>query len=312
MKYKIISAVVATALLSGCDEDNDNTLTPTPTPILTSIVQAYDPAVANMDAKYACEDGTTGYAGVTDGYGNVKVANDSFALNPENCDVTFEARDNSVDMSNNKSMAGVVYNIPRGMAIKGQKVTGSPLSTLLANTLAGSPYTEAAASKLLVDLDLDDLVNNGASLSELFLNPEVAAEKLTPAEKSQFLATTAIVSDVVKNADEGAKANELTAAAEAITVATLAEYPLYPSSSKTDPDAQPIYLEIPAALITKTVENPSIPVNINELPDPVDAEEPTNPPTGGTGPGTPTPTPTPDPTGGTGGTGGSGDDGTGS
>jgi hypothetical protein len=275
VKYKFLSAVIAAALLSGCNDADTATAT----------VQAYDPAVANMDVKYACDGGTMGTAGVTDGYGKAKISNNVFALNTEDCNVTFVARSNSVDMSNGKSMAGVVYKTPRGMAISGQKLTGSPLSTLLAKTLGDAPYTEAAATQLLTDLGLGSLLTSGVSLALIFLDTEGVVAALPAAEKSKLLATTAIVSDVVKNAESTASVADITAAAEAITVTTLSLYPDYPINDTT---GEPIYLEIPKDMVDTVVADPTAPISEDDLPVPEDAvvQDPNTPPTGGTGGGT--------------------------
>ncbi|WP_413700659.1 hypothetical protein ACLKMH_01915 [Psychromonas sp. KJ10-10] len=166
MKYKILSAVIATALLNGCGGSDPSTT-----------VQAYDPAVANMSTSYVCADGSMGDAGLTDGYGNATITNNTFATNTSTCELTFVGGADAIDMSNGKSMAGVTYNVPRGMAVNGQKVAGSPTSTLLYKILGGADYDETTATQLLTDLGLGDLLNDGVSLSELFLDPELASNK---------------------------------------------------------------------------------------------------------------------------------------
>lgn len=272
MKYKFLSAVIAAALLSGCNDADTATAT----------VQAYDPAVANMDVKYACDGGTMGTAGVTDGYGKAKISNNVFALNTEDCNVTFVARSNSVDMSNGKSMAGVVYKTPRGMAIAGEKLTGSPLSTLLAKTLGDAPYTEAAATQLLTDLGLGSLLTNGVSLALIFLDTEGVVAALPAAEKSKLLATAAVVSDTL-TANPNATAAQLTTTSLKVATAVVAKYKDYPD----DGTGKDIFLDV-KDMSKDIVADPTAPISENDLPDPEDAvvQDPNTPPTGGTGGGT--------------------------
>jgi len=272
MKYKMLAAVIATALISGCGSDSG------PQVVDAYEVKAYDPAVANMDFSFTCTGNVSGTSGVTNGYGVATTTNLVVALTPETCDFTFTGRSNSVDMSNGKSMSGVTYNIPKGMAVAGQLVTASPLSTLLYKKLDGAEYSDAAASQLLTDLGLGGL---GLTVAEIFLNTEASVGKLTGDNKSKLLATTAVVSDVVKNASSTASVTELTLAAKSIADATLDTYPLYPSST-VDGTGADIFLVIPKTTVDGAVADPTV---TPPLPTPEDAvvQDPDTPPTGGTG-----------------------------
>ena len=271
MKYKILSAVIATALLSACSDSAKYD------------VKAYDPAVANMDGHYNCTDGSKGHAGGTNGLGIVQISAATPLNAPSTCKFTLIARSNAVDMSNGKPMAGVTYIIPKGMAESDTLVTASPLSTLLAKTLGDALYTEAAAVQLLIDLGLVTLTNNAdVSIAEIMLDPEAAANKLSAAEKSKLLATAAVVSDVIKNTDSTDSAEDVTAAAKTLSETTLATYPAYPSNGTND-----IFLTIPEALVNSTVAAPTTPVSGGDLPTPEVAEVQVVTPTGGTGGGGP-------------------------
>ncbi|WP_019617212.1 hypothetical protein [Psychromonas ossibalaenae] len=272
MKYKILSTLIASALLGGCFGNDDRAVHNT---------QAFDPAVANMDVSYSCTDGTAGAAGVTDGYGKVNITPLTVVTTPETCSLLFVARSNSVDMSNGKSMAGVSYTVPKGMSVAGNLTTGTPLSTLIAKSLGDEPYTEAAATQVLTDLGLDSLLNDGVSISDLLLNTEAVAASLPAASKSKLLATTAVLSDTILNADTSATAEELSAAAEAISATVLTTYPLYPSST-ADGTGDDIFLEIPKSTVDGAVADPEATVTLPPAQEAVPVD-PTTPPTGGTG-----------------------------
>lgn len=281
MKYKILSAVIATTLLSACGGTSSSSSD-------AHSVKAYDPAVANMNVKYDCTNSSGTASATTDANGIARVTAFAPAYEPETCKFTLVGRSNSVDMSNGKDMSGVTYIIPKGMAQAGQLVTASPLSTLLATTLGDAEYSDSAATQLLMDLGLDSLLTSGVTISEVMLDPEAAAEKLPAAEKSKLLATTAVVSDVVTNAAPGTSAKELTDASAAIAKTTLDKYPKYPSNGSKD-----IYLVIDADTVAKAVDDPTADVTLppEKEAEPVDPEDV--------------------PTGGTGGTGGGSDGGTG-
>ncbi|GLS90695.1 hypothetical protein GCM10007916_17620 [Psychromonas marina] len=266
MKYKMLSAVIATALLSACGSDDPS-----------SDIKSFDPIVAGMQVSYDCTDGSQGTVSTLSGAdGIVKVTDSVPAILPETCEFTSVGLSNAVDMSNGKSMAGVSYVIPVGMAVAGKIVTASPLSTLLAKTLNGEEYSEEAATQLLTDLGLGDLINKGASVAEIFLDTDTAANALPASEKSKLLATTAVVSDtIVANPD--ATAEQLTTGSEKVSAAVFADYPEYPDNGNgTD-----IYLDVKEAS-KAVVEDPNA---IVEVPDEIIAVpvEPEDAPTGGTG-----------------------------
>jgi len=267
MKYKMLSAVIATALLSACGNDGSSS---------SYDVKAFDPAVANMDVNYTCADGTSGTSGVTDGYGIAKVTANTPSIVPETCEFTLVGRSNAVDMSNGKSMAGVTYVIPTGMAVEGQLVTASPLSTLLAKKLDGAAYNAAAATQLLTDLGLDSLLTAGATLEQIFLDTEAAANALPAAEKSKLLATTAVVSDTIV-ANPTATAETLTMTSKTVSDAVVADYPAYPA----DGSGKDIFLDVKETS-KAVVAAPTDPVVVPPA-KPAVPQDPTKPPTGGTG-----------------------------
>jgi hypothetical protein len=267
MKYKMLSAVIATALLSACGNDGSGSYD----------VKAFDPAVAGMEVSYSCADGSTGTASsLTDADGVAQLTANTPANLPGSCEFTLVGLSNAVDMSNGKSMKGVTYTIPMGMAQAGQLVTASPLSTLLAKTLGDAPYTEAAATTLLMALGLEDLLNTGASIADIFLDTEAAADKLPAEQKSKLLATTAVVSDTIV-ANPTATAAVLTTSSKTVSETVITKYPDYPNNAS----GTAIYLDVKEASKV-VVADPDADV---ELPEEVVAVPvpPEDAPTGGTG-----------------------------
>ncbi|WP_413700660.1 hypothetical protein ACLKMH_01920 [Psychromonas sp. KJ10-10] len=75
---------------------------------------------------------------------------------------------------------------------------------------------------------------------------------MSATNKSKLLATTAVLSDVLKNAGT-ATATELTLATKAIADETIATYPNYPADSS----GTNIFLEIPATTVAAAVSDPT-------------------------------------------------------
>ncbi|EDM65557.1 hypothetical protein PE36_18089 [Moritella sp. PE36] len=222
MKIKLLAVAVAGILLSGCNDDNG--------PLNSTAVQAFDPAVMNMTAKAVCADGTT-ETSKTDYYGNAKFFERTLQVSPETCSFTFIGGADAVDVSNGKSMDGVTYTIPVGLAQAGAPITASPLTTLIAKELNGAEYSEATATTVLTSLGLGSLLNNGVSVTELLSNTEAVLEKLTTAGSSdagKLAATTAVLSDVL-TADPTASAEALTTTASTLSVNVIAANPKYPA-----------------------------------------------------------------------------------
>lgn len=288
MKIKLLAVAVAGILLSGCNDDNGE--------IKGLSVQAFDPAVQNMTAVAKCDDGTNETA--TTGYdGNAKFLELTPQIFPGTCTFTFTGGATAVDVSNGKSMTGVVYTIPKGMAQAGSPVTASPMTTLIAKELAasGEEYSEATATTVLQSLGLGSLLNNGVDVTKLLSNTEEVLKELSTTnatDASLLAATTAVLSDVL-TADPSA-----TAAAVSTTTATLSENvlttnPAYPTSTT----GEQIYVEFNETVVKDYVEAveeqiknpdtapalPAPPVPATPDAKPVPAPELPTPPTGGTG-----------------------------
>jgi len=225
VKIKLIAVAVAGILLSGCNDDNG--------PLNSQSVQAFDPAVMNMTAKAVCTDGTT-ETSKTDYSGNAKFYELTVQTSPETCAFTFTGGAGAIDVSNGKSMVGVEYTIPKGMAQAGKPVTASPLTTLIARELeaTGAEYTPTAATTVLQSLGFTNLLNansNSVSVTELLSNTEAVLAALPTADASLLAATTAVLSDVL-TADPTATAAAVTTTTTTLSTNVLAANPKYPAA----------------------------------------------------------------------------------
>jgi len=282
VKIKLLAVAVAGILLSGCNDDNG---------VNTGLsVQAFDPAVQNMTAVATCDDKTTETS--TTGYdGNATFFEQTILVSPETCTFTFTGGANAIDVSNGKSMKGVTYSVPKGMAQAGHPVTASPLTTLIANQLAttGETYSDETATAVLTSLGLDSLLNHGVTTTELLSNTAVVLAKLTTSgsdDASLLAATTAVLSDVLAADEHGeVTVTEIAAASTALTEQVLIDYENYPANDT----GEQIYIKITPELVKDVVDNPPTESGKIDLPvpkpaDPVKPPKPTPPtPTGGNG-----------------------------
>lgn len=301
MKIKLLTTIIAGVLLAGCGGGNDNSVDggggQTPD---THTLQAFDPAIINMIAKYDCGDEKTGTLTSRTAYsGKVTTKDENVIADPSACSFTFTGDENTQDVTNGKSMNGVTYTIPKGLAQKEQLVTASPLTTYLTKKLNGAAFTEAAANEALAELGLDGLVNKGriSNVTELFSNTEAVINALPSDSKDRgtILATTMVLSDTLKSL-QGESFEEIATVTKTITASVTAEYPFYPAVGKDAPTDELIYLDVKDTA-TKVKENPEADVTLPKSKPAVKVPEDTKP--------------VPPPTGGTGGTGGSGDGGSG-
>lgn len=228
VKYKILATLVAGALLSACNNTSTND---------SYAVQAYDPAVQGMQASYKCNDNNYANSGLTDFDGNAQIANDTVVSTPELCAFKFVGLEGAIDNSNGKDMEGVTYLIPKGLAQAGQTLTASPLSTALANQLGDEAYDAedtAVLTQLLMDLGLDSLLNDGVDASDIFLKTESVVSSLSATNKAQLLATTTVLSDVIKNNPTATPAQVVTTTKK-VAAAVVAANPTYPVSATGTP-----------------------------------------------------------------------------
>jgi hypothetical protein len=228
MKYNVLAAVVAGALLSACNSsssDDSSSLS----------LQAYDPEIQYMDVFYKCNDDSSDtQSGQTDFNGNAVIASAAVVDAPEVCEFTFDGGAEAIDTSNGKSMTGVIYSVPKGLAQAGQQVTASPLTTAIYNALDGADYDEATASTILEELGLGDLINGGVSISDLLLKTSTVVGQITTAQKATLLATTAVLSDVIKNNPDATSA-EITAATKKLATAIVDANPSFPTTTTGKP-----------------------------------------------------------------------------
>lgn len=288
MKIKILAVAVAGILLSGCRNDDNGSF-----PALG--VQAYDPAIQNMDASVLCEDGTT-ETRKTGFDGKANFTSLTVTAAPETCTFTFTGNADSVDVSNGKSMDGVTYIIPKGMASRDASAnTASPITTLIAKKLGDAPYTPEVAAEVMSDLGLGELINNGTiDVTEFLLNTESVIKNLKTDETtqtafSQLSAATAVLSDVLKANPDATpeEADSMAAASVTLTAQVLEDNPGYPASGP-DGEGAPVVVEFEEADLVEFVNNIINDVEDTSLPeitfpDAVPEVEPGTPTGGGDG-----------------------------
>lgn len=286
-----MALAVSGVILAGCN--NDTNIKP------NVAVQAWDPAVYLMNAEANCTDGTI-ETGKTDFSGNAAFYSSTIVNSPETCSFTFTGDANSVDVSNSKSMDGVTYVLPKGLAAAGAPITASPLTTLINTELkaTGAEYSDSAAQTILVDLGLTDILTSGVSINELLTNTETVTAKLKADGSDNYnllSATTAVLSDVIKQ-DPTAEASDVATTAKAFTEQVLVAESDYPETST----GELVVVELDPSQIDSVIsdveggnDSPTVPPQDDKL-EPAKPVDPPKPPTGGTGGG------------GTGGTGGEG------
>jgi hypothetical protein len=288
MKIKILAVAVAGMLLSSCSNDDNGSF-----PALKT--KAYDPAIQNMDASVSCEDGTT-ETGKTGFDGRADFTSITVISAPETCEFTYTGNADSVDVSNGKSMDGVTYIIPKGLAIRDAINTASPITTLIAKKLGGAPYTPEVATEVMIDLGLGELINNGTiDVTEFLLSTESVLNDLkedttSQAAFSQLSATTAVLSDVLKANPDATpeETGSMAAASVTLTEKVLAANPAYPAGG-IDGKGDPVVVEFEddelkgfIDEIINDIADPSLPEIT--FPDAVPKEDPDTP-TGGSGGG---------------------------
>lgn len=294
MKLKLLTTIIAGVLLVGCGGGNDNSVDgggggQSPD---THTLQAFDPAIINMIATYDCGDEKTGtLTSRTAHSGKVTTKDENVTLEPSACAFTFTGDEHTKDVTNGKTMNGVTYTIPKGLAQKDQLVTASPLTTYLTKKLGDAPFTEAAATEALTELGLGGLVNNGSitDITDLFSNTEAVIKNLPNDSKDRgtIMATTMVLSDTLKSLsqDQDATIEDIATVTTKITASVTTEYPFYPAVGKDAPTDKIIYLDVKETA-TEVKENPeadvTLPEEIPAVPVPEDTK-PLPPPTGGTG-----------------------------
>ncbi|ARP00214.1 hypothetical protein K01M1_33750 [Vibrio alginolyticus] len=139
----------AAVLLAGCGSDSDPE-------VKRYSVQAYDPAVIGMKVQAVCGgetydaiENTTNYEGMV---GKARFENINVVNAPGDCAFVLTHTEDSKDASNGKPITSD-YKIPQGLAQADSLVTGSPFTTLVANSLKdGEVYSSDIAEKVFENL----------------------------------------------------------------------------------------------------------------------------------------------------------------
>ncbi|WP_045374207.1 hypothetical protein [Vibrio campbellii] len=300
MKIKLLTASVAAVLLAGCGSDSDPV-------VKTYSVQAYDPAVINMNVVAICDgvrinaiEPTTNYKGMV---GQARFQDLRVVASPSDCEfeLTPPSEGSGVeakDVSNGKVIK-TAYKIPQGLAEEDGMVTGSPFSTLVAAKMeeAGVGYAPSIVKDVLVELGFDENTDlNGLDFDDFLRDTEAAIESFKVSDSTlatKFIATANVASDVIA-ANPDASPASIAVATKAITKDVIDANPTYPESAT----GEIVYVEIPAKDTQKVVEEVqdaidngeepgAIEPNVPDIPPPVVGEpiDPVDPPTGTGGTG---------------------------
>ncbi|HHF3127560.1 TPA: hypothetical protein ACPJ1U_003020 [Vibrio alginolyticus] len=296
MKIKLLTASVAAVLLAGCGSDSDPE-------VKTYSVQAYDPAVIGMEVSYDCggdlkgqaDELTTNYEGMV---GKARISHIDVVSAPGECTFTLKHTDKSVDASNGKPITSD-YKIPKGLAQADSLVTGSPFTTLVANSLDdGEVYSSDTAEKVFANLGID-INASGKTVDEILRDTEsVVANLQSEGGNSELatklVATANIVSDIIK-ANPTAAPEAVAVAAKSMAEEVIAKYPHYPKAGADSEEV--IYVEISEKDTKNVVEQVEKDIAAGK---PVDQIKPTVPPVPDAKPGKPV-DPVAPPSGGSGG-----------
>ncbi|MCD9494943.1 hypothetical protein [Photobacterium carnosum] len=315
MKIKLISTIIAGILLAGCGSDDD-----TPPTQKATVVYAYDGPVNGLAATYHCDNGETGTTqNVTDGYGAVTIYNDTFAEHPESCSLTLKVpkKGQAFDMLNNKEMSNVEYTIPQGYLTNNQRITASPLTTLLDKAVNESGETnrenidfDAIIEEIFLALNIDpgivvpselmnDPKNTLIALAKTAVNQEDIALDIAQDITTQIMVLSDVLTSQVNPTTKNSPKiiNTIIDATNNLSAAIQRDNEFFPNKefNKTD---EPIYVDFVEDLkqpnvlddiakniipddIKKDIETPKDGVKQDPINPPV---EPT-PPTPGTGGG---------------------------
>lgn len=315
MKIKLISALIAGIILAGCGSDDD-----TPPTQKATVVYAYDGPVNGLAATYHCDNGETGTTqNVTDGYGAVTIYNDTFAEHPESCSLTLKVpkKGQAFDMLNNKEMSNVEYTIPQGYLTNNQRITASPLTTLLDKAVNESGETnrenidfDAIIEEIFLALNIDpgivvpselmnDPKNTLIALAKTAVNQEDIALDIAQDITTQIMVLSDVLTSQVNPTTKNSPKiiNTIIDATNNLSAAIQRDNEFFPNKefNKTD---EPIYVDFVEDLkqpnvlddiakniipddIKKDIETPKDGVKQDPINPPV---EPT-PPTPGTGGG---------------------------
>ncbi|WP_318406957.1 hypothetical protein [Photobacterium leiognathi] len=298
MKIKLLSTIIAGVILAGCGSDNNNDVTVPKTK--NTQVQAYDGAINGMVATYTCGEETGTTKTKTDGKGHVTVSSNAFANTPDQCSVVLSVPKGgkAVDMSNGKDMSNVVYSIPEGLLVAGQKVAATPFTTLIAKTITstGDSDVKTAMDAVFTELGLDSKLTEEEKLG-LLTDPDATLKTLSADVMQEVAATTMVLSDVLvaQKDNTDTKLEDIAIVTTTIAKDLVEKNPDFPTQTGSE---EPIYVDLTDELADentfKEAVSGKVPTDIAEATKPeniVVGEEldPTDPPIDpnpGTGEGT--------------------------
>ncbi|EKO3487339.1 hypothetical protein M3924_002980 [Vibrio fluvialis] len=228
MKYKLITACITAAVLAGCGSDDSST---------SVNVQAYDGAIMGIVGNFSCTNGVSGDIGKTNFQGMGAASASVLTYAPESCSFNFIPTTGAVDVSNGKAMDSVSLSIPKGLFTAGSTPIATPFTTLVAKALpAGSSYDESTASEVLSKVLGSNFLNNtGLSVSQLMTNLDQSLSSLSGTNKSQLLATTHVLTDVItRSSTESLTTDQIATAAQNLAKKMIADNPSYSATDIVD------------------------------------------------------------------------------
>ncbi|MCE7627916.1 hypothetical protein ACGRPS_04070 [Vibrio furnissii] len=225
MKYKLITACITAAVLAGCGSDDSSD---------SVNIQAYDGAIMGIAGNFSCDNNVSGSIGTTNyqGMGTANASIFSYAL--ETCTFNFIPTVGAVDVSNGKEMDAVSLSIPKGLFTSGTPIA-TPFTTLVAKALPeGASYDSSTASDVLSKVLGSSFLNNtGLSVSQLMTNLDQSLSSLSDTNKSQLLATTHVLTDVMANASASSlTTDQIATATQNIAAKVVNDNPSYGDGTK--------------------------------------------------------------------------------
>ncbi len=207
LKYKILTACVAAALLAGCGDDDGSS---------SFGLRAFDGAIMGMAGTYKCttDDGTettSGTMSATDYYGDTEISDLVVEADPSQCSFTFNATDGAIDVSNGKDMSDVSYSIPRGL-LSSTTASNAETSASAIATAFSSMLTDGAS-----DDDIEDTLNS--LLSSYGVTVSDILDKYTNYSSARDLLNnwSDFIEELENDSDSSTLLTQLTATAQVLT-----------------------------------------------------------------------------------------------
>lgn len=273
LKYKLITACITAAVLAGCGSDDSST---------SVNIQAYDGAIMGIAGNFSCDNDVSGTIGTTN-YQGMGVADATIlTYSIESCSFNFVPTSGAVDVSNGKAMDSVSLSIPKGLftSTSGNTPIATPFTTLVAKALpAGSSYDESSASEVLSKVLGSSFLNNtGLSVSQLMTNLDQSLSSLSGTNKSQLLATTHVLTDVIaRSSTDGLTTDQIATATQNIAAKVVIDNPSYGEGTT--------YVTVPSSVNLDAVKDSVLdtPVDVGVVTKPSSPVENPDSSTGSTG-----------------------------